>query len=496
MSVRVRFAPSPTGYLHIGSVWTALFTWMYARHHNGQFILRIEDTDQKRSVEGATEYLMNGLRWFGIEWDEGPDIGGPHAPYTQTERYALYQKWGHWLVEQGHAYKCFATEEELAQIRAELAAQGDYSGYDRRYRDMPASEVAKLEAEDRPYAIRLKMPLEGETIMPDLLRGDVVFENRLITDYILLKSNGLPTYHLAHVVDDHFMEISHVTRGIEWLSTAPIHIQLWKAFGWQMPVYVHFPVILNPNGEGKLSKRKRVYLDNGEPVLVFSDEFREAGYLRQALVNFLANIGWSFGNDIEKFTIEEAIAKFDLADLSPAPTRLPYSKLDWLNGQYIQQLPPAELAAAITPFLEKAGFVVDQKALLPVMPALSLRLKRLTEAANFLRFLYVEDPLNLTIADLTDKKIEQGAALQGFQQTRNLIATLQPLQLEPLSQGMTAIGKQVTTNQKAGTFLGKARLAITRQQVSPPLFESILALGQQRALHRLDEVIALLSQSQ
>lgn len=492
MSVRVRFAPSPTGYLHIGSVWTALFTWMYARRHGGQFILRIEDTDEKRSVEGAIEYMMNGLRWFGIQWDEGPDIGGPYAPYIQTERHALYQKWAHWLVEQGHAYKCFATEEELEQMRVELMAKGDYSGYDRRYRDMPASAIAQLEAEGRPYVIRLKMPLDGQTVMPDLLRGDVVFENRLITDYVLLKSSGLPTYHLAHVVDDHFMQITHVTRGIEWLSTAPIHIQLWKAFGWQMPVYVHFPVILNPNGEGKLSKRKRVYLANGEPVLVFAEEFREAGYLQPALVNFLTNIGWSFGNDIEKFKIEEAIVKFDLADISPAPTRLPYSKLDWLNGQYIQELSAVMLAEAITPFLEKEGFVVDQQALLPVMPALAIRLKRLTEAANFLRFLYQDPPLTLTIADLTDKKMDQAAVRQGLQQTRHLIATLQPLQLEPLKAAMTAIGEQVTTNQKAGIFLGKARLAITRQQVSPPLFESILALGQQRTLQRLDEIIALL----
>ncbi|MDX1522899.1 MAG: glutamate--tRNA ligase, partial [Anaerolineae bacterium] len=229
MTVRLRFAPSPTGFLHIGSVWTALFSWLYARKMDGQFILRIEDTDTKRTVPGALENLMEGLRWFGIQWDEGPDIGGPAGPYVQTQRQPLYEKWGHWLVEQGHAYKCFASPEELAEIRKALEAQGDYSGYDRRYRDLTPAQTAALEAEGRPYVIRFKMPIEGQTTVPDLLRGDVVFENTQIVDPVLLKSNGLPTYHLAVVVDDHQMDISHVTRGIEWLNNAPLHVRLYEA---------------------------------------------------------------------------------------------------------------------------------------------------------------------------------------------------------------------------------------------------------------------------
>jgi glutamyl-tRNA synthetase len=204
---------------------------MYAQRHDGDFILRIEDTDTRREVEGAVQYMMDGLRWFGIEWDEGPDVGGPYGPYVQTQRAALYQEWANWLVENDHAYKCFATPEELQEIRKELEAKGDYSGYDRRYRDLPATEVAALVAAGKPYTIRFKMPLEGLTIVRDLLRGDVEFENKQITDYVLLKSNGLPTYHLAVVVDDHFMKISHITRGIEWLSTAPLHVRLYEAFG-------------------------------------------------------------------------------------------------------------------------------------------------------------------------------------------------------------------------------------------------------------------------
>ena len=231
MTVRTRFAPSPTGYLHIGGVWAALFAWLYARRHAGQFLLRIEDTDTKRTVPGALESLMDSLRWFGLDWDEGPDVGGLFGPYIQTERKALYQEWANWLIEHDYAYKCFATPEELAEMRAELEAKGDRSGYDRRYRDLPADEVARLEASGRDYVVRFKMPLTGQTAVPDLLRGDVIFENDQFTDYVLLKSNGLPTYHLAHVIDDHFMEISHITRGVEWLNTAPIHVNLFKEVG-------------------------------------------------------------------------------------------------------------------------------------------------------------------------------------------------------------------------------------------------------------------------
>ena len=490
MTVRTRFAPSPTGYLHIGGLWAALFAWMYARRHGGRFILRVEDTDVKRTVPGAVENVMASLRWFGINWDEGPDIGGPYGPYVQTQRAELYQKWAHWLVEQGKAYKCFATPEELEEIRCELEARGDRSGYDRRYRNCSPEEVARLEAEGRPYVIRLKMPLGGTTTVPDLIRGDVVFDNDQFTDYVILKSGGLPTYHLANVVDDHFMKISHVTRGDEWLNTAPVHVRLYQAFGWQMPALVHLPVILNPSGKGKLSKRTQAFQESGEQVLVRADEFIEAGYLPDAVLNFLANVGWTFGGDREKFTIEEAIERFDLKDVSPTPTKLPYSKLDWLNGQYIQAMEPEALAMAVRPFLEAAGYEIVDAALLALMPAMRVRLKRLTDAVDFLRFL--EDaPLTLTADDLTDKRLPPDAALSGFQQARDFVQRVEPYDVETLGQGLRQIGEKVVTNNKAGAFLGKMRLAVTRQQVSPPLFESMVALGRQRTLVRLDEVLAL-----
>ena len=492
MVVRTRFAPSPTGYLHIGSVWAALFGWMYARRYNGQFILRIEDTDLKRYVPGSTENLMKALHWFGIEWDEGPDIGGPYGPYIQTERAELYQKWAHWLVEQGHAYKCFATPEELAEIRRELEAKGDRSGYDRRYRWLSQTEVAKLEAAERPYTIRFKMPLEGNTVVPDLLRGEITYENKLLNDAVLLKSNGIPTYHLAVIIDDHFMKISHVTRGVEWLGTAPLHVRLYEAFGWEMPIWAHLPVILNPSGKGKLSKRTQAFLDSGEKVLVRADEFMEAGYLRETLLNFLANVAWSFGNDQEKFTIEEAIERFDLADVSPSPVTLPYNKLDWLNGQYIQEMSPEALAQAVKPFLEMAGYEVDIERLMPVMPPMSVRLKRFPEAVDFLRFLFEDSP-TFTADKLTHKHLPPEAAAQAYAQTHRFLTTVAPYDVETIGQGVREIGENHTANGKAGPFLGKLRLAVTGQSVSPPVFESMVALGREETLRRLENVIALYS---
>lgn len=493
MTVRLRFAPSPTGYLHIGGARTALFGWMFARRHGGQFILRIEDTDEKREVPGAVENIMASMRWLGIDWDEGPDVGGPYGPYVQTERAALYQEWAHWLVDNGYAYKCFATPEELAEMRQVLEAKGDRSGYDRRYRDYPPEKVAELEAQGKPYVIRFKMPLEGVTVVEDLIRGGVTFENSQMTDYVLLKSSGLPTYHLAHVIDDHFMQISHITRGDEWLSTAPLHFQLWAAFGWQRPLYAHMPVILNPSGKGKLSKRTQSFVDGQWQVLVRVEEFQEQGYLPAAVDNFIINVGWSSGDDQEIFTVADVVPRFDLTDVNPSPTSLPYAKLDWINGQHIQQMEPIELAKAIKPFLEAAGFEVNIAALLAVAPSMRVRLKRLTEAADFLHFLFADDePLTLTAADLVHNQLPAEAARQGYAAVRDFVGETAVYDLDTISAAITQIAESVTTTGKAGPFLGRLRLAITGQQVSPPVFESMLALGQTRVVARLEQIVSLL----
>jgi glutamyl-tRNA synthetase len=495
MTVRLRFAPSPTGYLHIGNARSALFTWLFTRRYNGKLVLRVEDTDLKRTKEGTIEVFMQSLRWLGVDWDEGPVLGGPFGPYIQTQRADLYQKWANWLLEKGHAYKCFCTSQELAQRRQEAQqARGTWLGYDRRCRRLSPEELNQREKEDLGFAVRFKMPLDGTSTVPDLIRGDIVVENNLIPDYVLLKSNGLPTYHLAHPVDDHFMEITHVTRGVEWLSTAPLHVNVFEALGWELPVYVHLPLIMNPSGRGKLSKRKQAFEDGGQAVLVQVEEFRDAGYLPEALANFLANVGWSFGDDREKFTLDEAIARFDLADVNPSETRLPYEKLDWLNGLYIQDMDPYDLATALKPFLEKAGYEVDIDTLVMVTPSLSIRLKRLTDAIPLLRFLYVEEPFDSPVESLTDKKLDMAAARQAFSQAREFVAMAEPFDLESIGAGLIAIGERSTLNGKAGPFLGKMRLAVTGQKVSPPLYESMLAMGRERVLARIDQTLQILSE--
>jgi glutamyl-tRNA synthetase len=303
----------------------------------------------------------------------------------------------------------------------------------------------------------------------------------------------LPTYHLAQVVDDHFMATSHIMRGDEWINTAPIHLNVFQAFGWPLPIFAHLPVILNPSGKGKLSKRTQAFTDDGQQVLVRVEEFQEAGYMPRAMVNFLANVGWSFGDDREIFAIEEAVARFDLAKVNPAPTQLPYSKLDWISGQHFQAMSPLELAQAVRPILEAAGFEVNVAALLAMMPAMSVRLKRLTDAIEFLRFLFEERPLSVTAVDLTDKKMAQPAAMQAFRAARDFLAQADPFTVETIQAGLYPIGEAATENGKAGPFLGRLRLAITGQPVSPPLFESMVALGRERVVARLDEAIAILA---
>jgi glutamyl-tRNA synthetase len=298
-------------------------------------------------------------------------------------------------------------------------------------------------------------------------------------------------------VDDHFMAISHILRADEWISSAPLHLNLYAAFGWPHPVYAHLPLVLNPSGKGKLSKRAQAFDDQGRQVLVKVEEFQNAGYLPQALNNFLANVGWSFGDDREIFPIEEALPRFAIEDINPAPTRLPYDKLDWLTGQWIQMMEPLELARAVRPVLERQGHEVSPEALLAVAPALKVRLKKLTDAEGFLRFLWDDENGGFAApaADrLVSAKLPADAARRGLQAARDLIAAAQPLDVAALSAGLTPIGESVTTNGKAGPFLGMLRLAITGQDVSPPVYESIVALGRDRALARLDAVIAMLEE--
>lgn len=491
MTVRVRFAPSPTGYLHIGGTRTALFNWMFARKHGGDFILRIEDTDQKRYVDGSVEYITESLRWLGIDWDEGPDVGGDYGPYTQSERTELYQTWAYWLLENGYAYKDFTTAEELIEMRAYQKANKLPQGYDGRHRDLTSEQIAELEAQGRSYTIRFKAPREGNTVINDLIRGDIVIDNRQIQDNVLLKSDGFPTYHLANVVDDHFMQITHIMRGEEWISSAPLHSQLYAAFGWKMPEIVHLPVILSPSGKGKLSKRDKTFKDGGHLVLVKTLDYRDEGFLPAAVDNWLANVGWNYGNDVEIFDIEDAIPRFTIPAVTPSPTKLPFGKLEWINNQHIQEIDALEVAKLLKPFLDQAGIEINVETLINLIPALKPRLKRLPDAIPFLQFLD-DDGWNPAVNRLKHKKMDATAAIAAFQKARDYVAA-GGYDVDQLGAAMMDIGNAATSNGKAGPFLGAMRYGVTGQKVSPPLFESMMALGADRVLSRLDQMIAMVS---
>lgn len=488
--VRVRFAPSPTGPLHIGGVRTALFNWFFARHHGGAMILRIEDTDQKRYVENAVQLILDGLRWLGIDWDEGPDVGGEYGPYVQSQRITLYQQWAAWLVEHDLAYRCYCTPERLAALREEQRARKEDPGYDRHCRYLSPDERARLEMEGAPFVIRFKMPIEGTTTVHDLLRGDITFDNRQLQDLVLLKSDGYPTYHLANVVDDHFMRISHILRAEEWISSAPVHRNLYDAFGWEMPQIAHLPVILNPSGKGKLSKRSAGFTESGRKIPVLLYEFQEAGYVPEAIVNFLTNVGWSFGDDREVFSVEETIERFDLRRVNPAASIFPIEKLDWLNGVYIREMDPQRLARLLLPVFERAGYRVDLDRLVRVVPLVQPRIKTLNDAIPVAGFFFAEEFEPAPPDALIQPKMDAAQTLDALRQARDTLAALPDFSAATQEPALRALAQQL--GLKPGQLFGVLRMATTAQQVAPPLFETMEILGRDESLRRIDLAIASL----
>jgi glutamyl-tRNA synthetase len=491
-AVRVRFAPSPTGPFHIGSARTALFNWLFARHHRGAFVLRIEDTDRKRYDPDAMRLLLDGLRWLGLEWDEGPEIGGEYGPYFQSERSALYQQWADWLVEHDLAYRCYCTEERLAQVREQQKAAKQDPGYDRHCRALSPDERARLHAErNGEHVVRFKMPVEGTTTVHDILRGDITFDNRQLQDLVLLKSDGLPTYHLANVVDDHYMAISHILRAEEWIPSAPVHKNLYGAFGWEMPPIAHLPVILNPSGKGKLSKRSAGFTESGRKVPVLLHEFQEAGYVPEAIVNFLTNVGWSFGEDREVFTVEETIARFDLQRVNPAGSVFPVEKLDWLNGVYLREMAPERLAALLLPVFEKAGYRADLDRLIDVVPLIQIRIKTLNDALDMAGFLFTEQFAPAPPDQLIPKKMDAVAARAALERALSVLEGLPDWGAATQEAAMRALVEEL--GLKAGQLFGALRVATTAQAVSPPLFESMEVLGREESLARIRMAIDTLA---
>ncbi len=492
--VRVRFAPSPTGSLHIGGLRTALFNWLFARHNNGKFILRIEDTDQTRLDPTALQTLTEALRWAKLDWDEGPEVGGSHGPYVQSERLALYQEWAKWLLDNDKAYKAYETPEELDKMREEMKARKLSSGYNRQHRDLTPEQQAKFEAEGRSSVIRFKMPLDGETVVPDAIRGEVRFDNDKQQDTVLLKADGFPTYHLAHVVDDHFMEISHVLRAVEWLPSLPVHWQLWLAFGWEPPIYAHLPVMLNPNGKGKMSKRNPPVDKFGNVIPVMVHDYINRGYLPEALDNFLTNIGWSFGDEREIFTMSEAIERFDLSRINPANSAFPPEKLDWLNGEHIRRLTVEDLAQRLKPFLEKADLEVNTEVLLKITPIVQTRIKTLSEVVELAGFFFHEEFIPPAPDKLPQKKMDVAQTLKALKTSESALEKVTDFTFNPLHDAIAALTEEMGLNN--GQLFGTLRVAVTGQQISPPLFETMEILGKEESLKRIHLAINSLDNSQ
>jgi len=486
--IRVRYAPSPTGYLHAGGARTCLFNWLFARRHNGRFILRIEDTDRTRYQERSLADLLEGLRWLGLDWDEGPEVGGPYGPYFQSQRLPLYQEYAQKLVETGHAYKCYCSQERLQQLRAEAGRRNQPTGYDRHCRELSAKERAQKEAEGIVPVIRLKVPLEGETSFHDLIRGTISMQNSQMDDFILLKSDGYPTYHLANVVDDHLMEISHIMRADEWIPSTPRHVLMYRAFGWTPPLYAHLPVILSPTGKGKMSKRKTIGSDGREyPVLI--REFRAAGYLPEALFNFLALVGWSYDDKTEILTREQIIQHFDLEHVSKSPAKFSYDKLDWMNGVYIRQLDPDDLARRLKPFLDKAKFEADLPTIRRMVPLIQERMVKLTDALALVDFFFAEE-LHYDPQLLIQKGMDVEQTRQVLAESERVLRALPVFEEADIEAALRAKAEEM--GLKARQFFGTLRIATTGKEVAPPLFGTLAILGRDKVLKRIARARELL----
>jgi glutamyl-tRNA synthetase len=481
--VRVRFAPSPTGPLHVGGLRSALFNWLFARNQGGAFILRIEDTDRTRYDPQALSDLMKSLRWLGLDWDEGPEIGGDYGPYFQSERVELYQKYALELIENGHAYYCFCSPERLARLREEQLQRREFVGYDRHCRNIDPGQAGERVAAGEAAVVRLKMPLEGETTFHDLIRGDITVDNSTQDDLVLLKSDGFPTYHLANVIDDHLMHISHIMRADEWISTAPRHVQLYRAFGWPMPALAHLPVVLDPSGHGKMSKRKASD-PQGRAFPVLVSEFCKAGYLPEALFNFLALVGWSYDGHTELMTRDELIQRFSIQAVNPAPAAFNYDKLDYMNGVYIRALGVEELAEHMMPFLEQAGLNADRETVRRIVPLVQERMQRLDEAPGLVDFFFVEELPDYDSLLLIPKKMGASDTLGLLGQARGVLAEIAPFTHDALEAALRGLAD--TLGVKAGQLFFPIRVAVCGRTVAPPLFGTLEILGRERALKRLD----------
>ena len=484
MVPRVRFAPSPTGYLHVGGARTALFNWLYARRHGGVFILRIEDTDTERSSWEMVGGILEGMKWLGLDWDEGPEVGGPHEPYFQSERLARYRTMAGRLVTEGHAYYCYCSPDRLREAREKAEARGEAWKYDRACLALAPEQIAEFETTGAPRAIRFKVP-EGHTHFDDAVHGPIEFEHSNIEDFVILRSDTYPTYHLSVVVDDVDMRITHVIRGDDHISNTPKHVLLFGAFGSPIPRFAHVPLILG-------SDKKRLSKRHGATSVT---EYKRLGYLPDAMVNFLALLGWSPGDDRELLSREELIGAFSLEGISGGNAVFNTEKLDWMNGQYIARLPVHELAGHVEPLLSDAGLwpsnpTAEHRAFLArLLELLRPRAKRLTDFVEQARPFFVDT------VEYEPEAIEKHLSTAGLEDHVAALATTLRT-VSPFDESHVEAAVRGTASErglKAGNLIHATRVAVTGRTTSPGLFEVLVLLGRDRTVDRLSRLRSFLA---
>ena len=484
MAVRTRYAPSPTGDPHLGNIRTALFDWLLARRFGGQFIVRIEDTDQTRYSEGGVENLLAALRWLGLDWDEGPDIGGRFGPYVQSQRLDIYHEHAHRLLAEDWAYHCYCSPERLDEVRKAQQARKEPPRYDRHCRELTSAQRSEAAASGARAVVRFKTPVSGETRTNDVLRGEITFQNATLDDFVVLKSDGFPTYHLAAMVDDRLMEITHVIRGDEWLPSAPRHFLIYQAFGWEPPLFAHVSRVLGSD-RAKLSKRHGAH-----SVL----EYRDQGYLADALVNFLALLGWSLDDKTDIMSRQTLIENFSLERLIPNPAVFNADKLLWMNGMYIREMPDEDLADATLPFLERhLGRAADRALLLRIVPLIKERIKVLSEIVDVADFFFHAGELDYTTETLLGRKY--AADPVGAKGALDQFAAAAGAALTWSHDALETEGRRLADQLgvKAGDLFGLVRVAVTGKTATPPLFETMEVLGREVTLARLGTAVARLS---
>ena len=483
-SVRVRYAPSPTGQPHIGNVRTALFNWLFARGRGGSFIVRIEDTDQNRLDSNAVEGILESHRWLGIDWDEGPEVGGPHGPYFQSQRLDLYQKAAKGLMDTGSAYHCYCTPQRLEEMRRQQMKERKALGYDGHCLNLSTQELRQYEDEGRVPVVRFKMPDSQEIILKDLIRGDVTWQSDLLDDFVILKSDGFPTYHLANVLDDHRMEISHVLRAEEWLSSTPRHLMLYKALKLEPPLFGHLPIILGPD-RSKLSKR------HGAASTL---EYKEEGYLPPALTNFMALLGWSLDDKTEVMSRQTLIDNFSLERVVKSGAVFNREKLDWMNGVYIRGLDSEDLGEKILAHWQEYPPAQipqppDRHYLMRIVPLIQERLKTLGDAADLASFFFQRD-LSYDPEDLIQKGMDRKSSSAALSKALDSLGSDSAFDTEALEERLRALGGELGLSGRQ--FFGLLRVATTGRTAAPPLFQTMEVLGRERCLERVSKAIEVL----